>query len=114
MNRRVIERSENARLWRLIRATFKASDGIYGSLKEVLDLRQAGEKCSKHRIARLMRVNKIRALRGYTRWSNSGAKLSALAPNVLQRRFVDDRSRSLLIPIRDRITEAMIGSASGN
>jgi putative transposase len=30
-----------------------------------LDLREAGETCSKHRVTRLMRVNKIRAVRGY-------------------------------------------------
>jgi hypothetical protein len=56
---------EDARLLRLIRASFKASHGIYGSPRVFLDLREAGETCSKHRVARLMRVNKIRALHGY-------------------------------------------------
>lgn len=49
---------EDARLLRLIRASFKASHGIYGSPRVFLDLREAGETCSKHRVARLMRVNK--------------------------------------------------------
>lgn len=30
-----------------------------------LDLREAGETCSKHRVARLMRLNDLRALHGY-------------------------------------------------
>jgi len=46
---------EDARLLRLIPASFKASQGIYGSPRVFLDLREAGETCSKHRVARLMR-----------------------------------------------------------
>jgi putative transposase len=79
--------AENARLVKLIRASFNASNGIYGSPRVFLDLREAGETCSKHRVARLMRVNKIRAVRGYSRKPKSGAKPSELAPNVLQRQF---------------------------
>jgi putative transposase len=56
---------DDARLLRLIRASFTASHGIYGSPRVFLDLREAGETCSKHRVARLMRVNKIRAFHGY-------------------------------------------------
>jgi len=79
--------AENARLVKLIRASFNASNGIYGSPRVFLDLREAGETCSKHRVARLMRVNKIRAVRGYSRKPKSGAKPSEFAPNVLQRQF---------------------------
>ena len=46
---------ENARLLRLIWASFNASHGIYGAPRVFLDLREAGETCSKHRVARLMR-----------------------------------------------------------
>ena len=46
---------EDARLLRLIRASFVASHGIYGAPRIFLDLREAGETCSKHRVARLMR-----------------------------------------------------------
>jgi putative transposase len=45
---------EDARLVRLIRASFAASQGIYGAPRVFLDLREAGETCSKHRVARLM------------------------------------------------------------
>ena len=44
---------EDARLLRLIRAAFTASHGIYGAPRIFLDLREAGETCSKHRVARL-------------------------------------------------------------
>src|SRR5688572_3983363 len=43
---------EDARLLRLIRASFIASHGIYGAPRVFLDLREAGETCSKHRVAR--------------------------------------------------------------
>src|SRR5678815_3863014 len=51
---------EDARLLRLIRASFTASQGIYGAPRVFLDLREAGETCSKHRVARLMRENSLR------------------------------------------------------
>ena len=58
---------EDARLLRLIRASFVASQGIYGAPRVFLDLREAGETCSKHRVARLMRVNNLRALHAIER-----------------------------------------------
>lgn len=78
---------EDARLLRLIRASFVASHGIYGAPRVFLDLREAGETCSKHRVTRLMRVNKIRAVRGYRTRHHATSKPSALIPNVLQRNF---------------------------
>src|SRR6266700_4817224 len=62
---------EDARLLRLIRASFVASHGIYGAPRVFLDLREAGETCSKHRVARLMRESSLRALHGYRirRWA---------------------------------------------
>lgn len=75
------------RLLRLIRASFSASHGIYGAPRVFLDLREAGETCSKHRVARLMRVNKIRARHGYPTRHHSATKPSALIPNALQRNF---------------------------
>lgn len=62
---------EDARLLRLIRASFTTSQGICGAPRMFLGLREAGETCSKHRVARLMREHQLRALRGYRmrRWS---------------------------------------------
>jgi len=78
---------EDARLLRLIRASFIASHGIYGAPRVFLDLREAGETCSKHRVTRLVRINKIRAVRGYRTRHHAAAKPSDLFPNVLQRNF---------------------------
>ena len=58
---------EDARLLRLIRASFKDSQCVYGAPRVFLDLREAGESCSKHRVARLMRENGMRAQPGYRR-----------------------------------------------
>ena len=65
---------EDTRLLRLIRASFVASHGIYGAPRVFLDLREAGETCSKHRVARLMREANLRALHGYRirRWAPDG------------------------------------------
>lgn len=82
---------EDARLLRLIRASFVASHGVYGSPRVFLDLREAGETCSKHRVARLMRVNNLRALHGYRVRRLSVGKPSVLIPNVLKRQFTVTR-----------------------
>ncbi|MEX0959537.1 MAG: IS3 family transposase [Burkholderiales bacterium] len=78
---------EDARLLRLIRASFAASYGVYGAPRVFLDLREVGETCSKHRVARLMRDNRIQARPGYRTGCRPATKLSALIPNVLERNF---------------------------
>jgi len=82
---------EDARLLRLIRASFLASHGIYGAPRVFLDLREAGEICSKHRVARLMREHQLRALHGYRMRRWSVGKPSVLIPNLLQRQFTVTR-----------------------
>ena len=82
---------EDTRLLRLIRASFTASHGIYGAPRVFLDLREAGETCSKHRVARLMRQNNLRALHGYRTRRVAVSKSSVLIPNVLQRQFTVTR-----------------------
>lgn len=59
------------RAQRLLEWSVAASQGIFGAPSVFLDLREAGETCSKHRVARLMRENRLRALHGYStrRWS---------------------------------------------
>ena len=56
---------EDQRLLVQIRASYVASSGVYGSPRIFLDLREAGERCGRHRVARIMRESKIKALRGY-------------------------------------------------
>ena len=78
---------EDARLLRLIRASFDRSHGVYGAPRVFLDLREAGETCSNHRVERLMRENGLRALGGFRIKRISAGKPSVLIPNLLQRQF---------------------------
>ena len=82
---------EDARLLRLIRVSFTASHGIYGAPRILHDLREVGERCGKHRVARLMRENGLQALHGYRIRHIPVAKLQALIPNRLQRQFTTSR-----------------------
>ena len=82
---------EDARLLRLIRVFFAASQGVYGAPRVFLDLREAGETCSKHRVARLMREHNLRALHGYRTRRWSVGKPAVLIPNLLQRQFTVTR-----------------------
>jgi len=78
---------EDKRLLRLIRASFDASQGVYGAPRVFLDLREAGETCSKHRVARLMRENNIRAQPGYRTRRYISGKPAVLIPNLVKRNF---------------------------
>ena len=83
---------EDQRLLALIRASYAASSGVYGAPRVFLDLREAGETCGRHRIARIMRTNKIKALRGYKAPRSIAGRPSIIAPNKLQRQFAVDRA----------------------
>ena len=78
---------EDKRLLRLIRASFEASQGVYGAPRVFLDLREAGETCSKHRVARLMRENDIRAQPGYRTRRYVAGKPAKLIPDLVKRNF---------------------------
>ncbi len=56
---------EDVRLLALTKDSYDASSGMYGSPRVFLDLREAGETCRRHRVARIMKTYKIKALRGY-------------------------------------------------
>ncbi len=72
---------EDQRLLGLIRDSHTASGGVYGSPRVFGDLREAGETCGRHRVARLMRSHKIRAIRGYKAPRHIAGRPSILAPN---------------------------------
>jgi putative transposase len=78
---------EDQRLLALIRASYTASHGVYGAPRIFLDLREANETCSKHRVARIMRANQIRARYGYRTPRCLRGRTSLRVPNTLQRRF---------------------------
>lgn len=81
---------EDERLLGLIRDSYIASGGVYGSPRVFADLREAGETCGKHRIERIMRQNKIQAVRGYKIPKAVKGRPSILAPNRVNREFTVD------------------------
>jgi putative transposase len=82
---------EDQRLLGLIVAAYTASHGVYGAPRIFLDLREAGETCSKHRVARIMRANNLKARYGYRAPRCSRSPTSLLTPNTLQRGFTVPR-----------------------
>jgi putative transposase len=87
LSNRVIE---DQRLLTLIRQFYIASGATYGSPWIHRDMREAGETCSVHRVARIMRENKLKAQIGYKRRYIKGGKLANVAANVLDRNFNPD------------------------
>ncbi|MDH0638173.1 IS3 family transposase [Pseudomonas sp. GD03860] len=101
LHKPVSERDQdNDRLLKLIRDSYAASRGVYGALRVYGDLREAGESCGKHRVARLMRANRIKALRGYKAPRPIAGRPSIIAPNHLNRAFtVDAPNKAWVIDI---------------
>ena len=82
---------EDLRLLGLIRASYEASGCTYGSRRVYADLREAGEGCGINRVAKIMRENKIRALRGYKKPRYRYSKPHMAVPNQLEQQFTVDR-----------------------
>jgi putative transposase len=78
---------EDQRLLKRIKEFYIASGGTYGSPWIHRDLRDAGEACSVHRVARIMQENKLKAQIGYKRRYIKGGKLASVADNILDRNF---------------------------
>jgi putative transposase len=74
----------------LIRASYAASGGIYGSRRIHCDLMEMGEICGENRVARLMQVNGIKAIRGYKKPRYKIGHPAQLSPNHLVRQFTVD------------------------
>jgi hypothetical protein len=51
------------------------------------DLREPGETCGKHRVAKIMKANKIIVIRGYKKPGHVVGRQSIIAPNRLNREF---------------------------
>lgn len=78
---------ENQRLLGLIRDSYAASSGVYGARRVLGDLREIGEVCGKHRVAKIMRKQGIKAVRGYKAPRRIAGRPSILSPNRLDRQF---------------------------
>ena len=81
---------EDSRLLSLIKEHYLASGGTYGSPWIYRDLRDAGETCSVHRVAKIMRRHRIRAQIGYKRRYIKGGSTGKIAANLLNREFNPD------------------------
>lgn len=79
---------DDQRLLGLIKHAWLESGGVYGYRKVYQDLREAGEGCGKHRVARLMRREGLRSQTGYRRRpGHYGGKPAVVSPNHLDRQF---------------------------
>lgn len=78
---------EDRRLLKLIKQFYIASGATYGSPWIHRDLREIGEMCSVHRVAKIMRQNKLKAQIGYKRHYVKGGKTATVADNLLDREF---------------------------
>jgi putative transposase len=90
LNRQPSRRArEDQRLLTLIRTSFTQSDSTYGSPRVWDDLIEWGERCSRKRVARLMRSSELRArARRLRPPTDSGMRPEhCIAPNVLDRQF---------------------------
>ena len=81
---------EDQRLLGLIKHFWLASGGVYGHRKITLDLREAGETCSRHRVQRLMKAEGLRAQVGYGSKPRHRGGPVGVVDNVLNRDFAPD------------------------
>ena len=78
---------EDQRLLDLIRNSYAASGGVYGYRRVLQDLREIGESCGKHRVLRIMKANRIKAIHGYQIPRGRYGRPSIVTPNKLKREF---------------------------
>lgn len=79
---------DDQRLLGLIKHSWLESGSVYGHRKVTTDLRELGETCSRHRVARLMKSEGLRAMVGYGRRPRPlSGPVGSVAKNVLARGF---------------------------
>ena len=88
MRPRSLRAREDERLLGLIKQSWLESGGIYGYRKVHCDLRELGEMCGKHRVARLMGREGLRSETGYHRRPGPrGGAPHVVTPNHLNQQF---------------------------
>ncbi len=92
---------DDRRLLDLLQQAWLESGRVYGYRKLTQDMRDLGEHCGKHRVARLLRLAGIRSQTGYrSRPGGRGGKPAIVAPDYLQRQFtVDEPNRAWVTDI---------------
>ncbi|MFM5509588.1 IS3 family transposase [Aeromonas rivipollensis] len=88
---------DNQRLLMLIRDSYALSGGVYGYRRVHGDLNEIGETCGKNRVARLMQLNRIKAVRGYKAPHRITGRPSVVAPNRIQRQFTAMRANQVWV-----------------
>lgn len=88
---------DNQRLLMLIRDFYALSGGVYGYRRVHGDLNEIGETCGKNRVARLMQLNRLKAVRGYKAPSRISGRPSVVAPNRIQRQFTVMRANQVWV-----------------
>jgi len=80
---------ENEALTVQVRTVFDRHRGFYGAPRVHQELRAAGLKVGRHRIARLMRCSALKAKsrRGFRPCRNSSSKAAGVVENLLQQEF---------------------------
>ena len=79
---------DDQRLLGLLKHAWLESGGTYGYRKLTRDMRDLGERCGKHRVARLLKQQGLRSQTGYGRRPGiRGGTPAVVAPNHLQRQF---------------------------
>jgi putative transposase len=88
---------EDKRLLKRIQECYLASGATYGSPWIHRDLLDSGEKCSVHRVAKIMRINKLRAQIGYKRRYVKSGEIGKIADNILARQFNPDQPNKIWV-----------------
>lgn len=78
---------EDDRLRGLIKHAWLASGTVYGYRKITRELRESGERCSRHRVRRLTKAEGIRADIGYGTKPRHRAGRAGVVENVVNRDF---------------------------
>ena len=82
----------DAELLEVIREIHHNSRGTYGAPRIRGQLRRAGHRASRHRVARLMRTDGLVGAHGRRKWRRGRHPAMVPAPDLLQRDFSAERS----------------------
>lgn len=97
VNPLLVRAIEDQRLLKLIKEFYIASGATYGSPWIQRDLREMGEICSVHRVAKIMRNSKLKAQIRYKRRYIKGGKTAKVANNILDRNFNPDKPNKIWV-----------------
>jgi putative transposase len=88
---------EDQRLLGLAKHHWLASGGVYGYRKITLDLREAGETCSRYRVRRLMKAEGLCAQVGYGSKPRYRGGPVGMVGNALNREFAPEAPNSVWV-----------------